>query len=371
MMKYFKKLFVLVVVLFLGINMAGAQSSLESSLKMMLEKNAKGYVQPLVNGFGTAVNSGLYKKASCETGKVPPVGFDIGIVANSAFFSGDESFTYDLMENTIAFPLSEVSSELPDLELTFGDLYDNNGVETTPTIVSDKEGTELNPKSYDDIIDAMIVGLENQGVDNPEWYKSEIENEFTEEDINNIVSPFQFPDGLDIPLAPFSAIQANVRIGIIGLEVSGRYMPEVEITEEIGKISSYGIGLRKSLPVPIVDVSIGAFYQNLGVGDILTAENWNFHAEVGKKLPVPVIDIHPYVGIGMDQTDISVEYTIPAGKVPGIDEPKDLKFDISGENKFRGTAGVTLQLIPFTYLNIEGAFGNYAAATLSLGFIFK
>jgi hypothetical protein len=370
-MRYFKKLSVLGVVLSFGISIVNAQSSLESSLKMMLENNAKGYIQPLVTGFGTAANSGLYKKASCETGMVPPVGFDIGIVANSAFFSGDESFTYDLMENTIAFPLSEVNQELPDLELTFSDLYDNGGVETTPTIVSDESGTELEPKTYNEIIDAMIVGLGDQGVDNPEQYRNAIKDKFTAENINNIVPSFQFPDGLNISLIPSAAIQANIRIGVIGLEVSGRYMPEVEITEEIGKISSYGIGLRKSLPVPIVDVSVGAFYQNLGIGDILTAENWNFHAEVGKELPLPVIGIYPYVGIGVDQTDISAEYTIPAGEVPGIDEDKSLKFDISGKNKFRGTVGVTLQLVPFTYLNIEGAFGNYAAATLSLGFIFK
>ncbi len=359
------------VTLFLGLSVISAQT-LEESLKLMLENNAKSYVQPLVTGFGTSMNSGLYKKASCETGLIPlPIGIDIGLVTSMSFIPDkDKVFEYNLMENTITFPLNEVNPQLPDIYLKFGDLYDADK-DKTPNIASDEEGANLTRKEYYEIIEAIITELGNNDVDNPAQYRTAIESQFSEQDISNIVMPFQFPNGLNIPIVPVAGLQANVRIPL-GIEISARALPEIKISEEIGKFKMYGLGLRKSLPVPIVDFSVGAFLQKMEIGDFFEANNLNFHAEVGKRLPIPVVKIYPYAGIGMDKTDISLKYTIkPSDNVPGIDEDKELKFDMGGENKFRTTLGLTLQAIPFTYINLEGSIGKYSSATLSAGFIFK
>ena len=285
MKREIKFLGIFFVTLFLGFGVIFAQS-LEESLQMMLEKNAKGYTQPLITGLGTAMNSGLYKKASCETGMIPlPIGIDIGLVTNAAFLPSDESFEYDLMENTITFPLHEINAELPDLDLKFSDLYEADK-EQTPTIASDEKGVELTQKTYSEIIDAMINELGNKGILNPDQYRAVIESQFDEDEISTLVFPFQFPDGLNIPVVPVAGLQANIRIPF-GIEISARALPEVEISEEIGKFKMYGLGLRKSIPVPVVDVSAGAFYQTMQIGGFFEANNLNFHVEVGKRLPIP------------------------------------------------------------------------------------
>jgi len=370
MKREIKFLGIFFVTLFLGFGVIFAQN-LEQSLQMMLEKNAKGYTQPLITGFGTAMNSGLYKKASCETGMIPlPIGIDIGLVTSMSLIPDDDKeFEYNLMENTITLPVSEVNQQLPDIDLKFGDIYDADKVKT-PNIAGDEEGAKLTQKSYSEIIDAIITELGNNDVDNPAQYRAAIESQFSEQDISNIVTTFQFPDGLNIPVVPVAGLQANIRIPF-GIEISARALPEVEMSEEIGKFKMYGLGLRKSIPVPVVDVSAGAFYQTMQIGDFFEANNLNFHAEVGKTLGLLVLKVSPYLGIGMDKTDLTLKYTIPGGSVPGLDEDKELKFDMEGENKFRTTLGLTLQVIPFTYINLESSVGKYSSATLSAGFIFK
>ncbi len=357
--------------------------SLEESLKQMLGDNAKGYVQPVVNGFGAGINSGLYRKASTSTGKLPlPIGVDVGLVVNAvAVPDGAMMFQYSMMENTVTFPLSTMSglSSVPqelrpdDVTLTFNDIYDNNGIEETPTITSDEEGVTLYTRTPSEVYMALRTQLvEEQGMsgtDVDQYLQSSI-MDFLNGNLNTIAPDFSFPDGLDIPYLPTTNLQANIRIPF-GIELQARFVPEFEI-EDVGMFSMYGAGLRKSIPVPILDVSVGGFYQILKVGDIMEATNISFHAEVGKRLPVPIIKITPYVGAGYDQTNINLSYTIPGGTIPGIDTDEDVSFDLEGDNNLRVNAGVTLQILPLTFINADVAMaGDYLVATAGLGIMFK
>ncbi len=358
---------------------------LEESLQKMLGNNAKEYVQPLVTGFGAGMNSGLYRKASTKTGKLPlPIGLDVGLVVNAvAVPDAAKMFEYSMMENTITFPLSSMSgiSTLPaelqpdDVTLTFNDIYDNGGITETPTIASDEEtGVLLSTRTPNEVYMALRTQLvEEQGMSGSDvdiYLQPSIMN-YLYGNLDNIAPDFQFPGGLGLGYVPTAGIQANVRIPF-GIELQGRYIPEFEISKEFGMFSLYGAGLRKNLPVPIVDVTVGAFYQVLKVGDLLEATNINYHAEVGKRLPIPIIKITPYIGAGYDQTTINLTYTIPAGTIPGVDEDQELSFDLEGENMFRMNAGVTFQFLPFTFVNAEVALvGDYQVATLGLGMMFK
>lgn len=375
---------VLILALLMPVSRLQAQS-LEESLQKMLGENAKGYVQPLVTGFGAGINSGLYRKASTETGTLPlPIGLDVGLVVNAvAVPDGAMMFKYSMLENTITFPLSSMSgiSMLPaelqpdDVTLTFNDIYDNGGITETPTIASDQEeGVLLSTRTPNEVYIALRTQLvEEQGMsegDVDTYLQPSIMN-FLNGNLDNIAPDFQFPGGLGLEFVPTAGLQANVRVPF-GIEVQARYVPKFEISEEFGKFSMYGAGLRKNLPVPILDVSVGAFYQVLKVGDILEATNINYHAELGKRLPIPIIKITPYIGAGYDQTTINLAYTIPAGTIPGIDQDQEISFDLEGENTFRMNAGVTLQPLPLTFVNAEFALvGDYQVFTLGLGIMFK
>jgi len=164
--------------------------------------------------------------------------------------------------------------------------------------------------------------------------------------------------------------QANLRVRIpllpVNLELSLRGLPEFEL-DDVGTIAIYGGGLRSSLPVPIIDVAVGAYYQLMKIGDFYEATNMNVHAELGKSLGALGFSISPYVGAGLDQTNVTLSYGFE--NVDG--STQQLEFSIDGDNSLRYTAGVTLQ-IPFLYLNAEAAqVGDYQSATLSLGVIFK
>ncbi|MGC9512674.1 MAG: DUF6588 family protein [Fidelibacterota bacterium] len=374
---------VLILALLMPVSHLQAQS-LEESLQKMLGENAKGYVQPLVTGFGAGMNSGLYRKASTKTATLPlPIGVDVGLIVNAvAVPDAAMMFEYSMMENTITFPLSSISgvSMLPaelqpdDVTLTFSDIYDNGGVTETPTIASDQEGVLLSTRTPTEVYMALRTQLVEEqsmsGTDVDTYLQPSIMN-FLNGNLDNIAPDFQFPGGLGLEFIPTAGIQANVRVPF-GIEVQGRYVPEFEISEEFGMFSMYGAGLRKNLPVPILDVSIGAFYQVLKVGDILEATNINYHAELGKRLPIPIIKITPYIGAGYDQTTINLTYTIPAGTIPGIDEDQELSFDLDGENTIRLNAGLTLQVLPLTFVNAEVALvGDYQVATVGLGIMFK
>jgi len=380
-----KKLLCLFVVTLLLVPMTELRAqSLEESLQKMLGDNARGYVQPLVTGFGAGMNSGLYRKAATATATLPlPIGLDVGLVVTaSAVPESGMKFEYSMMENEIVFPLSQIS--LPafvpaglrpdDVTLTFADIYDNGGITETPTIASDEEGVDLATRAPAEVYSALknqLVTEQGMNANDVDTYLQPYLLSFLNSNLNSIAPAFSFPDGLGLEFVPTANIQANVRIPF-GIELQARYVPEYEISEEFGMFTMYGAGLRKSLPVPIVNVSVGAFYQVMKVGSIMEATNINYHVEVGRRLPIPIIKITPYIGAGYDQTTINLSYTIPAGTIPGIDEDKEMSFDLEGENNIRFNAGLTLQVIPLTYINAEVALvGDYQVATLGLGIMFK
>ena len=380
-----KKLMCLFIVPLLLVPITGLRAqSLEENLQQMLGENARGYVQPLVTGFGAGMNSGLYRKASTATATLPlPIGLDVGLlVTASAVPESGMKFKYSMLENTINFPLSGISlpGSVPaslrpgDVTLTFADIYDNGGVTETPTVASDEDGVALVTRTPGEVYTALknqLVSEQGMNANDVDAYLQPYILSFLNSNLESIAPDFHYPDGLELSAVPTANIQANVRIPF-GIELQARYVPEYEISDKLGKFSMYGAGLRKSLPVPIVDVSVGAFYQVMKVGSLLEATNINYHAEVGKQLPIPLIKITPYIGAGYDQTTINLSYTIPANTIPGIDEDKEMSFDLEGENNVRLNAGLTLQVIPLTYINAEIALvGDYQVATLSLGIMFK
>ncbi|HDT12064.1 MAG TPA: hypothetical protein ENO01_00250, partial [Candidatus Marinimicrobia bacterium] len=295
--------------------------SLEESLQRMLGENARGYVQPLVTGFGAGMNSGLYRKASTATATLPlPIGIDVGLlVTASAVPESGMKFEYSMMENEIVFPLSQISlpAGIPaslrpdDVTLTFEDIYNNYGVNETPTIASDEDGVVLETRTANEVYTALknqLVTGQGMNANDVDTYLQPYLLSFLNSNLTTIAPTFPFPDGLGLAYVPTASIQANVRIPF-GIELQARYVPEYEISEEFGMFTMYGAGLRKSLPVPIVNVSVGAFYQVMKVGSIMEATNINYHVEVGRRLPIPIIKITPYIGAGYDQTTINLSYT--------------------------------------------------------------
>jgi len=356
---------VLVPVIVLAMVVPSFGQSLEESLGSFLEDNATMYMQPLVTGFGTSMNSGLIKKAKSETGLIPPFGLDLGLVVSLAQVSDEDmNFEFDLSENTLAIDLATLTNNAVNetVILTFDEIYTPDK-ETTPTIAGDEEGVMLNPKNSSDLYDALYSKLSAE----QKTAFDLLPRSTVESNLSGVVQAFQFPDGLDLGVMGVPMFQANIRVPF-GIELTARGVPSVDI-EDVGKFEMFGGGLRKSLPVPIVNAAVGGMYQTMKFGEFFEATNINIHAEVGKSLGAFGFAISPYVGAGYDMTSVSLGYTYDP--LPGqTGDEVDMNFDFEGENGMRLTAGLSLQ-IPLIYVHAEVSQGTYKSASVSAGLIFK
>lgn len=365
-----KKSNVLIVMLLatfcFGILNAG---DLEETLSQMAKKNAKLYVQPLVTGFGASMNSGLYKKADCTTGKLPlPIGFDVNIITSASLVPDEDlNFDYDFMDNELKIDLQTINASLPNqiITLKMSDVYTADK-ETTPTVSGDEDGAIMSPKSQNEVVDALIAEIDPANTTLEAAYRSALNNSYSS--ISDLIPVFQFPDGNNIPAIPSANIQLNVRIPF-GIELGFRGVPPYKIAD-VGELKMLGFGARKSLPIPVVDVAVGGFYQTLMIGDVFEAQNINVHAEIGKTIGIPGFKFSPYLGLGMDKSTVDIAYTISAETIPGLTTDQEVSFDLEGDNKFRTNLGFSLQ-IALLHLQGEYSIGKYQSATLNVGFTFK
>ena len=363
-------LFISILILLIISNVSAKDFS--SSIQKLAGENAEKYVMPLIEGFSSGLNTGLYNKASVAPGKLIPVGFDIGFCTMFAMVPEDKTnFAYNLSENSILFPLGSLNDDLEDINLSFMDIYNSNSDET-PTIAGDGKGVRFIAKNDNEIYDAVKSELIAQGVSSAviDNNSTEIQN-YINSNLSGKVPNFQFPDGLGVAGVPAIALQANVRLPFIGLEVSGRYLPEIKMSSDIGKFKMYGLGLRKSIPIPIVDVTAGVFYHKIKTGNILDVNSMNYHIEIGKSIGIPfLLSFSPYAGVSMSSTKAELKYTIENDVIPGMDS-QDFKYDIELDNDFAFNLGLTAQIVPLTYLNVDYKQGDYSAVAIRFGLILK
>jgi hypothetical protein len=199
---------------------------------------------------------------------------------------------------------------------------------------------------------------------------------------------FALPQGLarsGVNFVPTGMIQASVGL-IGGIELKGRYLPEVDTDDGAAKF--YGIGIQneftdwipggKLLPIHISGaVSYSNFQGNLVLSEtpLVSGSNqridsrmdaWAFDAIVSTKLPV----INFYAGLGYvkasSRFSILGEFTIDEGLDQGqtIVDPFSTSSSVTG---FRGTLGTKLTL---GFLRLFADYSIQEFNTLSVGLAF-
>lgn len=210
-------------------------------ISVLSDKNAQGFVAPLVRGVGHALTAGFVSSADPHG----MLGFDIGVrVVGSAFPDADKTFQ-------VVLPTSVSYGSL-----TYQDPYAASDNGRSPTVAGKGSGVVLSPTGTFRS-DLVLAGR------NPD-------------DFN-----IQFPEGLDFPAAPFAVVEASVGIGF-GTQIMARVIPTVDVgkiigVDEIGDVSAFGIGVMHNLtqwlpiPTPFWDVSVVAGTQKLELGDYAVA----------------------------------------------------------------------------------------------------
>ena len=349
----FKKMLVIIMLMLMALGAFG--QSLEENLSSMLSENANLYLQPLGDAFGAAMNSGWYHRSRVHK----MLGFDISAKAMVAVVPEDQQFfNFALNENLMTFPLSDLVTTpgvtVSDVELSFADIYYETDTRT-PTFFGPADSAGVLK-----IGDAHLVQLFEEHLYN------ELEPQVGAAVANQIIAAADVPgyvDGLeDFPLPPGIGLPAlplvmpQVSLGLpMGLELTVRGFPEQEIPD-IGMFSMYGGGLRVSvdqfIPIPLfpVDITAGAFYSEMKVGDIVKASNTSVSLQVGKSINLLIFGVGVYADAAYEMSTLSIGYDVDPEL--GITDNR-IQFDMETDPGLRLGVGLHLKLIPLTYLNLH------------------
>ncbi|MCF6237530.1 MAG: hypothetical protein L3J79_01735 [Candidatus Marinimicrobia bacterium] len=348
-----KKVLLLVLALTLAVGVFG--QTLEENLGSMLSENATLYLQPVGDAFGAAMNSGWYHRSRVHK----MLGFDLSAKMMVAVVPEEgEFFDFQLNENLMTFPLGDLITNpgltISDIELSFDDIY--YGTDTrTPTFFGPADSAGTLAIGDDHLIDLFESHLYD-----------ELEPQVGAVVANQLVAAANIPDYVagmeDLPLPPGIGLPAlplvmpQFALGLpMGIELTVRGFPEQEIPD-IGLFSMYGGGVRVNvdqfIPIPLfpVDITAGAFYSQMKIGDILESSNTSVGLQVGKSISLLFFGVGIYADAAYEMSSLSIGYDVDPEL--GIENDR-IQFDMETDPGLRVGAGLHLTIIPLTYFNLH------------------
>jgi hypothetical protein len=175
----------------------------------------------------------------------------------------------------------------------------------------------------------------------------------------------QLPDGADFASIYFVMPQAAIG-SVLGSELFIRGLPPVTYTEEIGKVSFFGLGLKHNptyfAELPF-DIAFVASWHSFSIGDMVSGSSMAGLAQ----LSVTSGAVTLYGGLGYEAYSIDVSYmyedesaTLPSQRI-------DLEFR---RRNLRFSAGASLSLFDSIYLAGDYSFGEQNNLSISSGILF-
>jgi hypothetical protein len=326
--------------------MVSAQSDMEKNVSKLGASAGKAYMAPIVSGFGANMNAGWYHKAP----KATKLGINIeaGAIFMGTWLSGgsktmnvsgpmtlDTALTDKLTQNvsTTGGARDSVRKRLYGQEV--------EAVFLGPTVIgSSKDTLRLALKGQD-----IVYGTNNSDT-------VSVNDTVTIQGVTGVLGNFT-----DIPLPLFAP---QLTLGTIyGTNVTLRWLPEYEPSEDIGKIKFFGFGVQHNpavwgfMPPLPVDLSVGYFTQTLKVGSLFEASSQAFGVNASKQFGFRFLNVTPYGGVQFESSEFKFAYEMD---VDG--QPVPVKFTLDGENNYRATVGASFRLLAIN-LNADYNFGAY------------
>jgi hypothetical protein len=277
-------------------------AQLDDALGGLSDENLEGYLEPLNTGLSGTMNSAVFR-----TGYIPKSGFTVMIgAAAMAIEYGDEDLVYTPTD-------PEGFNSIEQIE--------------APTVVGNADGA---------------TAVSSNGLQ------------------------FHYPGGFE--LESFQIAVPELTIGaVFGTQAKVRYIAFDTGDADIGDFKYFGIGAQHSITqyvgeAPPVDVAVGIFYQSFKIGeDIVDASAFHANVTGSKQFGTRRLGIQPYVGVGIDQVELSVE-------VDDEDDPENsVDVTLDSVSDFRFTAGV-VGSVPGVSAFFE--FNVAATTGLALGIAF-
>lgn len=304
---------------------------LEDRLQTLGEENGRLYSHPVNSGLAAGLASGWVHSAE----PLEVLGVELSVRAMGSLApEEDETFEPVLPQ--------ELTVDLNGETRTFSQPYGTPMDVKTPTAVGSGTGATVKLRP------ALRDSLEEFGQPRDQL-------------------DLRFPDGFDIPAVPMAVIQGSVGLPG-GTEATARWIPDIEIDEDVGTLSSFGFGLKHSVsqwipgPTP-VDVAVEGGIQSFDAGDYLSADSRHVTLVVSRDVGLLTL----YGSGGLEESDIDVSYTLE-NPAPG-GEDVEVAFSDEGENSTRLTVGFNLDLL-FLQLNAGYTAAEYEVLNASLGLSF-
>jgi len=338
-----------IFVVFISLSTVEAQN-LEETLNNLSEAAGRSYVAPLVTGFGSNLNGGWFHRAPAP--KIFGLDFELGIVAMGTFLS-DEDRTFS----------------------TSG-LFRFNRDQATILAAGVPELARA------DVINAIIQQDFEVGISGPTAIGAEDENveiAFGGAFILGYNIPAEVIEltevtGLmeDLDILPLAAPQASIGT-LFGTQLTFRYLPGIEINEEIGEINYFGYGVQHNPEIWLgnllpFNIAAGFFTQTLEIGEYVKATTTSFGINASKQLGPGFLNLTPYAGYMFESSNLEFTYDYNID-TPAGPSTQSIHFDMDGENKNRVTLGLSLKLGLFN-INADYNTGkvNSVTAGLMMGF---
>ena len=261
------------------------EGDVQGQISVYTDDNAVGYLQPLANALGAALNSGFGYSAY-----IPKTSFHLSLEAPvmGLFFEDDDRIFTATPEAGFVPQPGTTSYEVPTI------------VGSTAAVVAGGQGG----------------------------------------------AQFAFPGGFD--LNSFGLAVPQLRLSsIAGTEAVVRWIAfsTGDNENDLSNVEMFGIGGRHSVSqyfgeTPPLDVAVGVLYQQLEIGEndfgnpFVDTSALTLQLQGSRRMPVGFLTFEPYGGVAYESLDLDVEYADTNDQAVAV--------SMEGENSFRFTLGAGL-----------------------------
>lgn len=331
------------------------QRSLEETLNDLSEDAARAYIAPLSSAFGSDLNGAWFHRAPGATKLDFHLELGVAVMATffpteSKHFSTGGEFVFSVSE------AEQIAAGVDDPRLRDQVV---EALTTTPSRVQIEGATVIG--SPNDFLTVRYPGgtyrIGDQTVNVPPY-------------------PVQLPiAGLgelaNASALPFAAPQLTLGT-VMGTNVTVRWLPNVELTPELGDLSYFGFGIQHNpfawLPVKPwpLNIALGFYTQRLDFGDLLKVRTTALGLSVSKQLGFRFLNVTPYAGVLLEDADMDVSYQFVISTPAGL-KTQDVQFSVSGENSARLLVGINVRVL-IANLNVDYNVAKYNSLTAGLNF---
>lgn len=335
------------------------RDELVSTLSKLAASAAKGYVAPIVSGFGADLNSGWVHRVPNPTKS--SLDLEFGLVGMGSFFSATSKSFSD--NGTFNFNHDEADLLIP--RSYTGDFRDSitSAIMRLPFTVTISGPTIVGSK-----LDSVRVAFSGGTVH--VTYQTFSDSIVA---LNPVVISIGVTGLLEnLKFLPTAAFQFSAGT-LFGTSVSFRFLPTSNLNTKLGNTSFVGFGIQhnpmvwfgNSIPV---NLSLALFTQTLKVGTVFKSTATDFGIYASRQFGPGVLNITPFAGLSVEASKMTITYDFHTTDFRNQPVTIPVSFELKGQNTARLTLGFSLKLA-IVDISTEYDIAKYNSASLGIGLI--